>query len=234
MFHFIEKQILWEALDANWIQELESHKISYQLKIAQDLAVYRELRDLSDKSIAEVGGGDSRILPALSKKNACFNIDRCEGRGHGPTSRPEIAGVTTIDSYLGEGSSNIESNRFDILFSISVVEHIDDNDLDAFLSESIRVLKPGGKFYHAIDFYLHDAPTPENQHRIDRYFRFLTETPGIQSLSEVNPISPAFKTRYVSNPDNILHGWNLYAPQLSELRQVSQSVSLFIAGEKIP
>lgn len=40
MFDFIRKKDIWDACSKGYLDELKNSKISYQLKIAQDLAVW--------------------------------------------------------------------------------------------------------------------------------------------------------------------------------------------------
>src|SRR5687767_6142356 len=68
----------------------------------------------------------------------------------GPTEAQAIPGVEIVRAYLGENSPLLAD--FDVVFSISVVEHVE--DLDAFHADQLRILKPGGIFIHAIDLYL--------------------------------------------------------------------------------
>jgi len=89
--------MLWRALDAGRLAELET-KISYQLKTVQDLAVYDHVRDLKGKKIAEIGGGDSRILKRLAKSNDCYNIEKFEGADQGPKGEIIIEHQRTMEN----------------------------------------------------------------------------------------------------------------------------------------
>ena len=232
MFGFLQKKFLWEALDSGLLDELD-RKLSYQLKTAQDLWVYSALRDCRDKRIAEIGGGDSRVLPKLAKRNQCFNIEKFEGRNAGPGREIAIEGVENILSYVGSFDDSIPSESFDVVFSISVVEHIENALIDAFREDALRILRVGGVFYHAIDMYIQNSPTDYANSRLDSYLKFLTGNDNVEPLGPIDAREAKFETSMVSNPDNILHGWNLYAPHLSELRQISQNVCLVVGGRKI-
>ncbi|MFZ6664546.1 class I SAM-dependent methyltransferase [Peijinzhouia sedimentorum] len=54
---------------------------------------------------------------------------------------PEVKGQTCI---IKQNITDFTNNSFDVIVSIEVMEHVD--DLDGYLSEIKRILKPGGKF----------------------------------------------------------------------------------------
>ncbi len=226
MFDFLRKDFLWRAFDSGILEELDK-KISYQPKIAQDLSIYELLREERNLKIAEIGGGSSRMLRQLALRNQCYNIEKFEGRNAGPDREVEIDGVSNLHAYIGEFDEAVED-----AFSVSVVEHIKDDQLTNFQNDLLRILKPGGVFYHAIDMYLQDEPSEYVTQRFERYRGLVFGDNRIEPLGELKALSPHFECTMVSNPDNVLHDWNCYAPQLSELRQASQSVSLLIGGRK--
>ncbi len=83
MFDFIRKSLLWDAWDRGIHKEIGATG-TFHLKTIQDLAVYSRLRELNGKTIAEIGGGNSRLLKRLAEKNTCFNVEKFEGAGGGP------------------------------------------------------------------------------------------------------------------------------------------------------
>ena len=231
MFEFLQKSFLWEALDSGLLDDLDQ-KVSYQLKTAQDLRIYHALKGCSDQRIAEIGGGDSRILRKLAEKNRCFNIEKFEGRNAGPDAEIQIEGVENVSAYIGSFDDSLQPESFDIVFSISVVEHIKEDSLEDFRDDMLRILRAGGLFLHAIDMYIQNEPTEYAASRLDLYKRIFMENDSVMPLNPIAACKPIFETSMVSNPDNILYGWNLYAPHLSELRQHSQNVSLIAGGRK--
>jgi SAM-dependent methyltransferase len=233
MFDFVRKMEIWDACDKGYLDELESKKISYQLKIAQDLAVYRHVRDLTGLDIGEIGGGNSRVLERLAKKNRCFNIEKFEGRDLGPAGSIALEGVKNINAYVGDFDALLPDESFDLVFSISVVEHVETASLDAFFQDSLRILRRGGRFLHAIDMYVQDEPKAYAQDRYERYRKWCAETRGVEPLGAVFAGQMAFSTDMISNPDNILYGWNSLVPALKAVRTVSQNLSLLVGGRKI-
>ncbi|MBU1288230.1 MAG: methyltransferase domain-containing protein, partial [Alphaproteobacteria bacterium] len=227
MFDFIRKPEIWRAMDAGLMAEIPS-KLSFQLKTMQDLAMYALLRGMKDQTIAEIGGGDSRILPQLAKSNRCFNIEPFEGADNGPKGEVKIAGVENIRTTVGRFDPTLKDASFDVVFSVSVVEHVADPEFPAFLEDNIRILKPGGVMYHAIDMYLSDSPTDFWRDRFDMYRKAVTERDDLVPIGPIGAIQPAFTPDMASNPDQIMYGWKKISPSLNDLRQISQSVSLLI------
>lgn len=133
MLRFVNKKELWELFDIGVHDLLVAPPFStYQLKSAQDMISMGLLKDMSGKSIAEIGGGDSRLLPHLAKNNTVFNIDPSEGADNGPSRPATQAGVENILCNIGDSRDYIKDQSFDIVFSISVVEHVTTNKLPDF------------------------------------------------------------------------------------------------------
>lgn len=206
MFEFIKKKEIWDACDKGYLDELKSKNISYQLKHAQDLAIYRIIRGYHGLDIAEIGGGNSRILERLARVNRCVNIEKFEGRNFGPNSIVNLEKVINVSAYIGDFDEKLNSESFDILFSISVVEHIENENLDNFFRDSLRVLRPGGKFIHAIDLYIKDEPTQYQIDRFEKYRQWVLGSSIVKPLGKIYEGIPKFSTDMISNPDNILYG----------------------------
>lgn len=232
MFDFLRKKDLWDALDAGYLEDIKANKISYQLKIAQDLAIYDMLKGVEKKIVGEIGGGDSRILGKLSGNNKCYNIDKFEGCANGPVSEVNIEDVENINAFIGNSHNVIEGDFFDVIFSISVVEHVLTEDLDSFFEDSIRILKPGGMFIHAIDMYLEENPPHSVRCRYEEYKNWLVNRKNIFPVNEIFNGDLAFTTDMVSNPDNIMYSWGAIAPNMTKYRKTSQNVSVIVAGYK--
>lgn len=232
MLNFVRKSEIWDAYEKGYPDELKSNKISYQLKTAQDLSIYRIIRDLKNLDIGEIGGGNSRILERLALNNRCSNIEKFEGQNLGPKGEIILEKIKNIDCYVGESEGAINDEEFDLIFSISVVEHVTNDKLDLFFKDSLRILRPGGIFYHAIDMYLEDIPSSYQCERFDIYKNWVKDSELVTPVGNVLSGAPEFSTDMATNPDNIMHGWNSLVPSLSKIRASAQSVSLLIGGMK--
>ncbi len=229
MFDFVRKPFLWQALDSGLDREIKKTG-SFHLKSVQDLAVYQVVREASGKRIAEIGGGDSRLLPKLAQNNHCSNVEKFDGTHGGPNQPVPMEGVEIINSYLGEQDSRLGDASFDIVFSVSVVEHVPADQLSAFHDDQFRILKPGGMFVHAIDMYVEDEPSAAAAERFNAYRRWVAEDDRVIAAGEVFAGSARFTCDLVTNPDNVMYNWGRIAPSLNGLRQRAQSVSLLVGG----
>lgn len=233
MLNFIRKHDLWEACDKGYLKQLDCQKLSYQLKHAQDLIIYSYLNDKCGLRVAEIGGGDSRILKQLAINNSCFNVEKFEGRDGGPKTEVQIAGVTNIPAYIGDYDPLIQDSSFDVVFSISVVEHVATDSLANFHRDVLRILKPNGIFLHAIDMYLEGQSTPYTRERFESYRQWVSGALGSVAIGKLYDGPLSFSPDMASNPDNILYGWNKLVPSLSQLRAKAQNVSLLVGGRKL-
>ena len=131
--------------------------IDCELKVYQDLLVYSFILENVPKgsTILEVGGGKSRILNALKHDYECWNIDKLEGRGSGPTA-VNASGYRLVKAYMGEFSEELPDHYFDLVFSISALEHVEDEKktFQNICLDIDRVLKPGGYSLHCFDIVL--------------------------------------------------------------------------------
>ena len=229
MFDLITKEEFWGWLD-NGI------KVSNQcsLKDIQDAFILSLLKNEQNKKILEVGGGDSRVLKQINTRNECWNAEKFEGVGNGPTLPVDIPNVRVANTYLGEFSETVPSKYFDFVFSISVIEHISNEKLDSFFQDCARILKPGGEMIHAIDIYLLSEEFKDNKHneyntlRLAKLLSYGFKPDFKLNFSESPKIGNKlfFSYKYATHSDMIMYGWNSVAPSLRNLRCNAQSASL--------
>jgi ubiquinone/menaquinone biosynthesis C-methylase UbiE len=130
------------------------------LKVYQDLLMFCFIKfNIPEGSkILDIGGGDSRILRYFKDDHECWNIDKLEGVGNGPTDIDTTA-FRLVHDYMGNFNDELPDNYFDLVFSISTLEHVPQNDPETYnniLGDISRVLKPGGYSVHCIDVILQD------------------------------------------------------------------------------
>lgn len=231
MLKFIDKRTIFSCLDLGLHVELGWPPDDMQLKCWQDITLYRELRELKGLRIGEIGGGLSRILPKLASSNNCFNIDKFEGAQGGPTKPPKIKDVENMIAFLGEFSPEIPNDFFDVVFSVSVCEHVPAKMAKSFMDDHVRILKPGGLGLHAIDLYIADYAIPQAEERLNIYKQWITRK-DIVPRERLGRLPPVFTTDMATNPDAKMAVWNRTSPALKDLRSYSQSVSLFMAFRK--
>jgi SAM-dependent methyltransferase len=231
MFDIITKREYWEWQDAGLVDPAR-----IDLKGVQDAYVLSRTDNLRGARILEVGGGNSRVLAALSDElrgNECWNADRFEGAGGGPTRNLNSERIRTAKCFLGEFSDELPSEYFDYVLSVSVVEHVPTVDLEAFFADSARVLRPGGRIIHAIDLYVYDFDS-QHQHRAQnrvriREYRSFGDRPDLRLRFVDEPAVDEdvfFRCSFASNTDLAMNGWNKSVPALRPIREIAQSVSI--------
>lgn len=233
MFDFIRKDALFAALDRETPRQLNA-PAPFHLKTIQDCIVFDRLREARGLDIAEIGGGDSRLLRALAASNRCVNIEPFDGQGGGPRKEIAIRGVTNIRVLLGEHSPALADAAFDIVFSISVIEHIPYRNLSAFFEDGMRILRPGGLWLHAVDVYLGDSAADTDEARFAAYRSWVDAAGLTTPEGAVFDGPPVFTSDMASNPDNVMHDWGRVAPGLIERRKKLQCVSVILAARKTP
>jgi len=129
------------------------------LKVYQDSLIYSLIVDNFKPGcrMLEIGGGESRVISALKNDYEVWNLDKLEGLGFGPKGLMESTGFKIIKEYIGAFSSELPDAHFDLVFSISTVEHFSSDEIvvEAILADIQRVLKPGGYSVHCVDALLY-------------------------------------------------------------------------------
>jgi SAM-dependent methyltransferase len=132
---------------------------SCDLKVYQDLFTYTFIRNNLQPGtrLLEIGGGDSRVIPALQSDYELWNLDKLEGVGFGPRDIPAPAGARLVRDYIGAFNSQLPDGAFDLVFSISTVEHFSGapEDVRRIIADIQRLLRPGGYSLHCIDGLLY-------------------------------------------------------------------------------
>jgi len=185
-----------------------------RLKGFQDAIAFAQItkecaRRTSERiTVADIGGDQSRLLPLLLDKHPnmdSFIVDTwSQSIGNGTTQRPDVGPrIELIDALLGqpETSKIISDNSFDIVTSISVVEHVPEEDLTAFFADSLRICKPGGVILHYIDLHINDEPVSIRGEATAKALEL-----GCGPL-DIRPDSWAMQSRYASNPDSMMFRW---------------------------
>ena len=245
MLEIVTKHQYWQLLDAQVDKKLSKAKFpanvlpwkkpAWHLKSVQDVIAFHYLNDPEGQNIGEIGGGDSRLLSTLARKNHCSNIEKFCGRDGGPTREVKIRKVRNVRAFVGEFSPQLEESSFDSLFSVSVVEHISNDEVSDFIRDCHRILKPNGRMVHLVDMYLGPQRTEYNESRAKLY-RSGFENELFKPEREIRISSRSdlrFDESYCTNPDNIMYGWNQDAPNLRDVRETSQSVTLVWSGQAI-
>jgi len=223
MFDFTRKRQMFEWWDAGFVDTKARN-----LKSVQDAWIMAELGESKGLRIAEIGGGDSRLLRHLAPNNSCVNIDKLEGFGKGPKKDPNIPDVEVVRAYMGEFDKSLEDASVDALFSISVIEHVPDEMINNCFADMARLLKPGGRMLHAIDIYLYDEPTV--MPRIDAY-RAAATNPELRLKWAKEPVigeTTRFRADFVTNSDHQLAYARRLFKGIDEKRATMQACNIMM------
>jgi|GEM_PF-4144522 len=158
--------------------------------------------------ILDVGGAHSRVLTHLGNDYECWCIDKYEGVGQGTTSIPDAGcGFKVVVDYMGNFSTQLPDNYFDLVFSISALEHglQEKSVIQDLIYDINRVLKTGGNSLHCIDFVIEKKKARGGKLVHDAFFEVAEyKLPPI-------PLILADKDLYVL-PENIFDTWNMGVP----------------------
>jgi SAM-dependent methyltransferase len=224
MYDFIRKFDFFDWWDAGY-----ADKAARNLKSIQDAWVLSELHSCEGLRIGEVGGGDSRLLRQLADKNACVNIDKFEGAGLGPQKVVEIPGVDVARAYMGDFDEVLADESFDVLFSVSVIEHVIDDRVSACFADMARILKPGGRMLHAIDVYLYDEWSLMPAELAGRIGLYRECAMGSGLRWECDPVigdEVSFRCDIASNSDQQIAYSCKLVPELREQKAAAQNCSI--------
>lgn len=130
------------------------------LKVYQDALIYTFILDNIPEGsrLLEIGGGESRIINELKGKYEIWNLDKLEGVGFGPKELIVADDFNLVQDYIGNFSPTLPASSFDLVFSVSTIEHIpqDRKTIDNAIADIMRLLKPGGYSLHCIDALLYN------------------------------------------------------------------------------
>lgn len=238
MLRFMTKEDVWSAMDAGFLHTddwTEANWRRFSIKQMQDAVLLSMLNNPEGLDILEVGGGHSRTLPHLVENNRCTNADPVEGSGHGPVGvDPDAVKWRHVFRAMGDTSEDLADASFDVVYSISVIEHVDTADFPRVFGDMARVLRPGGRMIHLVDTYLQDFDRDNawglslcNPLRAILLNGLVQATGDILSNEDV-----FFRGAYATNPDTTMRVWNQMAPEIAPVRLSGQACSYIFEARK--
>lgn len=142
--------------------------------------------------IVELGGSLAGLQFVLARQgHRVVNVDPgLEAGGLGwPVDQSSIArlnawfgtGVRLVNTTLDRAA--LADASVDVIFSISVLEHLTDAELDAVMREARRILRPGGRFVVTLDLFLNLEPFTarrRNEYGTNKNVLRMVETSGLE------------------------------------------------------
>lgn len=186
----------------------------------------------------EIGGSLAGMQFVLARHGVeVVNVDPGERAARGWPVTPDLiarlnrafgTGVELHPCFLAE--ADLDSESFDVVYSISTIEHIPTESLPALVQEVGRLLRPGGRFVLTIDLFLDLAPfgyAKENPSGTNVDVRWLVEESGLV-LEQGDPEEllgfPEFDPRRVL--DNLMHyEYGAYIPSVAQALVLSKPLS---------
>ncbi|MDR7381363.1 class I SAM-dependent methyltransferase [Promicromonospora iranensis] len=141
------------------------------------------LTDERSRTVLEVGCGPGLDGAAFTAAGFAYT-----GADLSP-GMVEVARAASLDAHVASATDlPFEDHSFDAVWSMSTLMHLDDTELDAALSEIIRVLVPGGLFavgmWGASELTVGPAAKPDEDYGPPRYFHRRTDAMVRERLGE--------------------------------------------------
>jgi len=135
-----------------------SHDFVWGLKQMGALFCADKIQTLSARCILEAGAGLDLFFDAhFGAGREYWMIDQSgfyDAVPFGESMRARKH-TTYVDGWLGQYSDRLPSGFFDLIFSISVLEHVAFDQLHHIFKDIFRLLKPGGVSIHTLDVNPH-------------------------------------------------------------------------------
>jgi len=99
LFNVIRKPEYWSALDNPIVfKKLGGFTLKALdgLKHIQDAWTLDRVHQVRNARVLEIGGGLSRVLPAMDESNERWNLDEFLGDGNGVLEAPDMAGINLL------------------------------------------------------------------------------------------------------------------------------------------
>ena len=150
--NILSNSIDWKRLNKqflNYHRSLSTYSLLNALPILNYLSIQTGIADLKNIKVLDVGGGTGHTFVSFFKFPETidyFLLDPNIRLLHDQFLRvyPKLSYLEMSHILANAENLPIVDNSFDVVLSLSAVDHLD--DYKKFISESFRVLKAGGKF----------------------------------------------------------------------------------------
>jgi len=152
------------ALKRKYRKMFVGHGYEWSLKEFGCLFAYNLAQERKATSVLEFGNGYNPSFSNIFKKEgvsyACMDNPMGNQGIQGNAEKVERMisaisdnGHSYYRALLGDKNPAAPNEGFDLIFSISVIEHINDDAMGACLEDAWRLLRPGGMIAGTIDVY---------------------------------------------------------------------------------
>ena len=129
---------------------------SWGLKQMGTLYCYDRILKLKPKNVLEVGTGLKNFFDInIGQRCNLFSLDDDSFYGSDKFNKAveKRKNTTHLFGYLGKSSDKLPNSFFDTIFSISVLEHIPEQDIPVVFAEMSQIMKKGGWMFSSIDIF---------------------------------------------------------------------------------
>jgi SAM-dependent methyltransferase len=172
------------GLKAKYLPLVFAEQHAWGLKQFGTLFCLDHINKLQPKTLLEIGAGCNTFFDRNAPASAEYWMIDDPGfysAGDFALANSRRQRTRAVEGLLGKAGDALPDNYFDMVFSISALEHVKVAEVRAICAEMARVLKPGGHAVHTIDM------APRAYRRIGRaYLRSImraglrfTESPGV-------------------------------------------------------
>jgi SAM-dependent methyltransferase len=158
MFELATTFVWWK-----WAQRMPHHlsNLPYTLKPAGTAHVFEMIEKYRPQTLLEFGHGNGSLITNYKHDLEYWGIDtdvegNCIPYYEIVAYRNKHRECRFIDGLFGRDSAELPDAYFDMVCSVSVIEHIPKDRLLSVTQEMNRILKPGGISVHSYDVWLYD------------------------------------------------------------------------------
>jgi glycosyltransferase involved in cell wall biosynthesis/2-polyprenyl-3-methyl-5-hydroxy-6-metoxy-1,4-benzoquinol methylase len=121
--------------------------------------------------LVEIGAGEPKVADLLNRLGYQVTvIDPYEGGGNGPVEyeyfKKEYSNLKIIKDYFENGISVLDARSYDCVYSISVLEHIPNEQIPLIFKGIKKIAKPEGFSIHCIDHVLMGNGAQEHDEKL--------------------------------------------------------------------
>lgn len=125
----------------------------------------------SGSKLLEIGAGVPLVAGMLAELGYRVTVvDPYEGAGNGPIEYAnyvqQFPNVNIVKSLFGVGLQGIDEFSLDCIYSVSVLEHIPQEEIEHLYKAIRKFLKPGGFSIHCVDHVIEGAGTQAHEDRL--------------------------------------------------------------------
>lgn len=138
----------------------------WTLKGCEYLWLLSKLGGIGPQTVADVGSQASALPQFVGEQFDCeaWAVDKYDEQrvfakdrynelvdrlGYDPRER--YGRVKYVNAFMGEFTKDLPDSYFDVVYSLSVLEHVDFPNMPDVFRDMDRILKPGGYLIHAVD-----------------------------------------------------------------------------------